>query len=101
MDFENHAWVRLNTFVDMISPRIHEMARALDDKKHIIDYRDLINKSGERPLEEYRLDNRDIQSLTEFIELLSQLSQPYANQNIISNEDRPLPKGALRARPPL
>ncbi len=33
MDFENHAWVRLNTFVDMFSAHIPELKRALDEKR--------------------------------------------------------------------
>ncbi len=96
MDFDNHAWIRLNTFVDMISARMPELARALSAAQPVINYRNLINNADRLPPEQYPLNAADIQSLANFIQSLSQLSQP-----IISNLDRPLPKGALRARPPL
>nr|WP_256210512.1 patatin-like phospholipase family protein [Nitrosospira multiformis] len=100
MDFENHAWVRLNTFVDMFSAHIPELKRALDKKQRRVDYHKLIHTAGARVKGQYPLtDPKDIARLIKFINVLSSLPNKFKDGTIVQDTVRPVPKGALRGRP--
>jgi hypothetical protein len=98
MDFENHAWIRLNTLADMFSSHIPELGRALNGKQKAVCYRALIAGAQARNQEQYPLtDSNDIARLNEFVDLLLKLSN--LSGDIVQDRSRPLPKGALRGRP--
>ncbi|SFW26697.1 patatin-like phospholipase family protein [Nitrosovibrio sp. Nv17] len=96
MDFDNHAWIRVNTFIDMLGPRILELQRVLKGTGPV-DYGALIITGHCR--NQYRLTIKDVSAISTIIVGLKKI-QVSPSGTMIRSKDRPLPRGELRGRPP-